>query len=163
MVKKTFFGLLFVLALTSCAKKNDLKPLSLLDYGIPLTIMAPDSASIKHEKLAIEEDITITAPASNYKLQIFISEATYSNPSKLVEEQKGVVKQNPYFTKITDEYPDGFIFESNIDSTKTFGFRRVKIMGDKEIIFREALLGTFSKEDIERMYHAVEGVKRKKK
>ncbi len=161
MNKKYLTFSILISLLFACNTKPDMKPLSLLDYGVPLTIMVPDSARVKYKKLSVDEDLTIQGKP-NYKLQIFISETTTTSPSKVLEEQKELVQQNPYFSKITDEDAEGFIFESKIDSTETFGFRRVKIMGNKEIIFREALLGTFSKQDIETMYHSVEGVKRKK-
>ncbi len=153
------FWIVISLMLSACNSGEKMKPMSLLDYGIPLTILVPDSAKVRHRKLSLEEDITINGP-SNYKLQIFVASKTHANAAKLLADQKELVRQSPFFSKVTEELPDGLKFESKIDSTLTYGFRRVRMMGDKEIIFREALLGTFSKEDIDRMYRSLDPKKK---
>ena len=48
---------------------------------------------------------------------------------------------------------DGFIYQTAIDSSCiSYGFRYIVLRGDLEITFQTGLLGTFSREEVERMY-----------
>jgi len=152
---------LFLLSACQSDPTSHLKPLSLLPHGIPITIMAPDSAKVRTMDLLVQKDITVRGK-DGYDLQIFASDATSSDVSKIASELKGEVKNNPYFSKIVDESEaNGFIYETKLDSTITsYGFQLVRVMGDREYIFQNALVGTFSEADIRTMYQAV---KEKKK
>ncbi|HFC00192.1 MAG TPA: hypothetical protein ENJ53_05250, partial [Phaeodactylibacter sp.] len=54
-----FFVLVFVVACNSDQKDANLKPRNLLEYGIPLTIMMPDSVVVTKENLVVQEEVTI--------------------------------------------------------------------------------------------------------
>ncbi len=148
----------FLFLLGSCQSDptSSLSPLSLLPHGIPITIMAPDSAKVKTMDLLVQKDITVKGE-NGYDLQIFASDATSTDVSKIASELKGEVKNNPYFSKIIDETDsNGFIYETKLDSTNiSYGFQLVRVMGDREYIFQNALMGTFSEAEIRTMYHAV--------
>ena len=135
--------------------KNDWKPLDLLQYDVPLTILAPDSAEVKTMDLLVQKDVTIKK-GKDYSIQIFISDALTSDVKKIIAEIKGEVKNNPYFSKFTLEEDNGFIYETVIDSTHyNYGFRQVRIQGDREYIFSTGLIGTFDQQQVEDMYNAV--------
>jgi len=149
-------SLLFMLGACQSDPTSNLAELSLLPHGIPITIMAPDSAKVRTMDLLVQKDITVKGE-DGYDLQIFASDATSTDVSKIASELKGEVKNNPYFSKIVDETDgNGFIYETKIDSTITsYGFQLVRVMGDREYIFQNALVGTFSEEEIRTMYQAV--------
>lgn len=131
------------------------KPLNLIQYGVPITILAPDSSHVEKTKLSFQDDITIKK-GSDFDVQLFVSEALNSNFDIVLREKKNEIKLHPYFSKFIQEDAKGFIFEMIIDSsTTTYGFRHIDLMGDKEYIFQEALIGTFTLEAAENMYNAV--------
>ena len=56
--------------------KTALKSLDLLQHGIPITIMAPDSAKVVAGSLSFSQDVTVKSPTDNYDVQIFAYDAT---------------------------------------------------------------------------------------
>ncbi len=152
------FLLLVLMTLAgSCAREPQLVPLDLMPYGVPLTILAPDSAVVKKRDMIVQEDITIRAP-DGFDVQLYVSNARTTDPKVLKDTLLAEVKRQPYFSKVVREEAQGFIFENQIDSTATFyDFRYVTIRGSKEYQFQGGLLGNFTLEQVERMYRAVQG------
>ncbi len=149
--------ILFLSLIYACSSENNeqLETLSLLQYGLPITILAPDSAKVKSVDMGILKDVTITGD-ENYSIQIIASRSLNSDMKTLIAEQLAEVKQNPFFSKVVEEEENGFIFENAIDSTRTnYGFRYIHLAGDQELIIQNGLLGIFSREDIDQMYRAV--------
>ena len=133
-----------------------LKPLNLLQYGIPITIMAPDSAKVVAGSLSFSQDITVKSEADNFDLQIFAYDATTTDLSSVKASHLAEVKSNAYFSEIIQEEDAGFIYSTVFDSTATnYGFKYLKIQGDKEYIFQTGLVGTFGLDDVKLMYDAV--------
>ncbi|MEO7175572.1 MAG: hypothetical protein ABIV51_06920 [Saprospiraceae bacterium] len=99
-------------------------------------------------------DITVRKD-STYEIQIFLSEKTNDDIAAVTKGQLELVKENPFFSKILKEETDGFLYENQLDGASNFGFRRIVLSGNQEIIFQNALLGTYSKEQAESMYEAV--------
>ena len=138
-----------------------LKPLDLLQYGIPITIMAPDSAKVVSGTLSFSKDVTIKSEADNYDLQIFAYDATTTDLSSIKASHLAEVKNSQYFSRIIEDEPAGFIYETAFDSTATnYGFKYLKIQGDKEYIFQTGLVGDFSLEEVKLMYDAVKNEKK---
>ncbi len=149
---------LFACQNTSTAK---LKSLDLLQYGIPITIMAPDSAKVVAGSLSFSQDITIKSPDDNYDVQIFAYDATTTDISAVKASHIAEAKSNAYFSEIIEEEEAGFIYSTVFDSTATnYGFKYLKIQGDKEYIFQTGLVGTFGLEDVKMMYDAVKNEKK---
>jgi hypothetical protein len=138
--------------------KTKFKPLDLASYGIPLIIMAPDSAEVIRKDYSIMRDITIRK-GNNYYVQIF--ESTANAPaSEVKNNQLESVKQDKYFKELIQEDENGFIFQKELDSAIIdFDFRFIKILNDKEIIFQTGMIGTFSLEDVQLMYDGVKNEK----
>lgn len=153
----TFF-LAMAIALSSCTSDatGNWKSLDLMKYNLPVTIMAPDSAEVKSSSLSgVMQDVTIDSPADRYSVQIFSSQASTNDLTRLKAEQLQLVRDNRYFSNIVREEPNGFIFMNQIDSTSIYGFRHIVYQGDQEIVFQNSFGGTFTLEETEAMYAAV--------
>jgi len=142
--------------LLACSSKPAPKSLSLLQYGIPLSINAPENVEVKVEDLGIWKDVTIKNE-EGFNVQLIVSESTTFDKSKVMIEQLNTVKASQFFSKIVEEYDDGFIFEKKIDENNiNYDFRHIKLNGDREYVFQTGLLGTFSEEAVREMYKAVQ-------
>jgi hypothetical protein len=157
------FCLLLLLAFAACRQEegSQLKKTDLLRHGLPVTILAPDSAEIKAQDLAgIYLDITVKG-SGNYSLQILASQAETSDIAKIKAGQLAEVKGNRYFKRIVREEEDGFLYETAVDEGYiNYGFRYIALQGEQEIVFQPSLTGQFSLEEAERMYEAVQQRKR---
>ena len=126
-----------------------------MEYGIPLTINAPDGAEVKKGDLGIFQDVTVKS-GEDYYIQILGSEATNLNVNEVKNALLDDIKRTPYFSKVVEEYEEGFIFQKQIDSTNiNYAFRHIKIQGDKEYIFQTGMIGKFDLDDVRLMYDAV--------
>lgn len=158
MIRNRFFILLASVGLIwSCQQEPAVKfsSLDLTKYGVPMSIQAPDSVEIKTKDYGFSKDITVKA-GEDYSIQILASEANTQDVSQVKASEMASVKQGIYFNRIVSEEPDGFIYESALDSTHlNYGFRYVRLQGGREFIFQTGLIGDFSLEDVETMYQAV--------
>ena len=135
--------------------KEDLQPLDLLKYGVPVTIMAPDSADVKTMDLGIMQDVTIRK-GEDYYVQVFASSATSNSVADMKADQISALKESEFFSQIIEEEENGFIYETKVDSTTlNYGFRHLRIQGDKEFVFQTGLIGIFTLDEVKRMYNAV--------
>ena len=163
-MKYYYLLLLSCLSLFACqntASKSDLQPLDLLKYGIPITIMAPDSVAISNGTLSFSQDVTIKGEEPGFDIQIFGYDAATTNIDAVKGEHLADIKTNRYFSKIIQEDSDGFIYEIALDSTNlNYGFKHIRIQGDREYIFQTAMVGSFNLEDTKRMYEAVQPKKK---
>ncbi len=157
-MKKLILIVFSGLLIASCQQENagSWKPKDLLPYGLPVTVLAPDSVEVNSSDLGgLMKDITLRG-GDDYYIQIYASEATTNDIAKLKADQLAEVKSNRYFSRLVSEDEAGFIYESQIDSTNTlYGFRFVRVQGDQELVFQTGLTGIFSQEQAERMYQAV--------
>ena len=161
-------GMIILVSLFICScqsdDKNGMVERNLLEYGIPLTILAPDSVNITKTNYGVSKEVTIQTENSNdYNVQVYLAEATTSDESKVKTQQLEMLQQMPIFSKVILDEANGFIYETVTDSTlHSFGFRRVLIQGSREYIFQTGI-GTFTKEQAEKMYHATKPRDIKKK
>ena len=137
-----------------------LSPNNLLQYGVPLTIMTPDSVNIKKEDWGSMQIVTIKN-GKDYDLQIQSSEAS-STDAAVIKAQKIIdAKNERYFSKIIKEDENGFVFETQPDSTTNYyGFRFITVQGDREYIIQNGLAGNFTLEQAEFMYEAIKPKKK---
>jgi len=176
-MKNILYISLICLIAASCTsdKKSNLVELNLMNKGIPMTIMAPDSSKVKTGDFGLAKDVTIQK-GDDYSVQVFAYDATTTDIAKAKAEQLAEVEAGSYFNKIISESPNGFIYETKFTSkafvqtpkkvdsetaktdenaTINYGFRRIYIKGGKEYVFQTGLMGTFSLEDVQVMYDAV--------
>lgn len=155
---RTYLLLLLMLAgFVACQKDTSgLKETDLLAHGLPVTIMAPDSADIKVRKIGgFIKDITVKGPG-NYDLQILASAMSSSDLAKVKAEELASVKGGRYFSKIISEAEDGFLYETALDSSRVhYNFRHILLQGDEEIVFSAGMSSTLTQEEAERLYQAV--------
>ncbi len=131
----------------------------LLSYGVPLTLQVPDSAEITLTEWGLQKDITIVDAKSGYNLQVFNSKALTHNLEKLKENQRALVEEGPYFSKIITDEADGFVFELKVDSTINYDFRHFKIQGDQEYLFQGGLMSRYSLEEAQKIYAIAKAAK----
>ena len=150
------FPMLLLFVQCTQDQQEALKPLDLLEWGIPITVMAPDSASVKTMDLGgVLKDVTIKGD-NNYSIQIYATGASTTDMARVKSNQLTEVKANRYFSKIVEEEDDGFIYENVVDSSNVYyGFRHIRIQGDMEYVFQTGLIGSFTLEEVQSMYNAV--------
>jgi len=157
-MRKSIYRALILTTFFACQtdSTSELQPTDLLEYGVPITIMAPDTIEVETRDMGgVMKDITITG-GDNYSLQIYATDAETTDLSELKSQQIQEVKSNRFFSKIVEEEEAGFIYETQIDSNNiNYGFRYIRVQGDKEYVFQTGMVGSFSRPDVERMYEAV--------
>ena len=152
-----FSFLLFLVACQNTNSSSDMRSLDLLQYGIPMTIMAPDSVEVKSGSISFSKDVTIKGEEPGFDIQVFAYDATSMDNQVVKNEQLEQVKANRYFSKIVQDDPNGFIYEIALDSTSlNYGFKYVRVQGDREYIFQNGMVGSFSLEEATKMYEAVQ-------
>lgn len=158
MNKSIFFSviLIFSFLLGGCKseKKSDLPTLDLMSYGVPISIKAPEGAEVIAEDFGIMKDVTVKGEG-NYFVQISGSLATELDLTKIKQEQLDLVKEGPFFSKIVEDYENGFVFEKKVDSRVNYDFRYIKLQGDDLYIYQTGMMGKFSEEEVKGMYESV--------
>jgi len=154
---RVFSLLIVVILFAACSGNEDgyLKPLNLLEYGIPLTILSPDSVDITKANLVVQDEVTIKSQKSDdFEIRIYFGDATISSLADVKTQQMQFIKDAGLYSKTILDEPDGFIYESSIDPTLfSYGFRRILLMGDQEYIFQSGS-GIYTQKQAEEMYHA---------
>ena len=151
-----FLGVFASYACTPDGHVRGWQTLDLTPHNVSTTIMAPPEAEVKPGKLksALVSDLTIKG-GSDYSIQLFYGPAVTNDIARLKNEHLENVRANRYFRRVVREDAAGFIYESRIDSTATYGFRFVKLQGDQELNFQTGMGALFSLEDVQLMYEAV--------
>ncbi len=159
-MKRLFLLVLLFLVVWACADDaaTKMKPLDLLPYGVPMSIKVPlDSPQIKTaDGFLGEKEVSIKA-GEGFDVLITYEPARTSDLAKLKSEQVSNVKEISNFSKMMQEEEKGFIYETQIDSTHAYyGFRYVHLQGSQFYLFQSGLIGTFTLEQAETMYHAIQ-------
>lgn len=156
-MKKILFYVFLALTLLSACRKDGVKmqKLDLQSHGLPVTILAPDSAIIQEKDYNFMRDITVKK-GDQFFIQIFEFAAPRQDAAGEKLRQLTAVREDPFFREVIKEEDQGFIFSKMADSIKIdYDFRYVRILGEKELIFQTGLVGSFSLEDVKLMYNAV--------
>ncbi|PPK86294.1 hypothetical protein CLV84_3217 [Neolewinella xylanilytica] len=157
-MRLTLCALLILFLLPSCENngRGGYGELDLTAYSIPVTIQAPDSATVQSQSLSgVIDDVLIKSPADRYAVQVLASDAATNDMARLKADQLELVRDNRYFARVVEEEPQGFIFENKIDTTSVYGFRYIIYRGDREIVFQNSFDGVFTLPEIESMYASV--------
>lgn len=147
-----------ILACQSGGDQLNLSERNLLEYGVPLMLEMPDSAEVKMMDWGIQKDITVKSDGW-YSLQIFTSRATTHDRTELKNNLLETVQESEFFSEVSLDEPDGFIFELQIDTVRSYDFRHVKIQGDNEYIFQAGMMGSFTREQVEDLYQIAKRAK----
>lgn len=155
-MKKISVCIFLVALFAACSQdqEDNWKPLDLLPYNVPVTILAPDSVDVNSESLAgVVQDVTLKAPG--YSIQIYGTELETNDLARLKAEQISEVKNTPYFSRIVQEETSGFIYENLIDTSLNYNFRYILPRGDKLYTFQTGIVETYNLEEAKRLYEAV--------
>jgi hypothetical protein len=158
---KSLFNILFlsffsILIIWSCNQKNQgSKGTDLLKYGIPYTINAPDQVNITKSQTGRLAAVNIK-DGHGYDIQVFMSDASTSNLTKLKQERKEAVTAHPAFNKIIEEVNEGFIYEKKeITGDLSFDFEIIVVQGDKEINFQAGNSKLFTEAEVKIMVRSI--------
>lgn len=148
--------ILFVFVLISCGgdKSKNYPSTDLLKHGFAISVKAPENSEIKSDDFGVMQELTIKS-GDYYNVQILKSKTNTTDVSLAVRGQKNIIKTDQYFTKLIEEYDNGFIFEKDIDGNINYDFRYVKIIGDQEYVYQTGMMGTFTEEAVRTMYESV--------
>ncbi len=131
---------------------SDWEEINLLEYGATVKIKAPKTVKVKAGKLMDIKDIVLIDSLSDYNLQIYVSDAMLGGIDQSLNSLKSDLKDEPYFGEIIEEFPQGFIFNTHLDSSTTsYDFRYLEKKGDKEIQFQMGIVGIHSLEMVEKV------------
>lgn len=133
-----------------------LEEFSLLEYGVPVTILAPAAPDVKSMNYGKIRDITVSK-GNDYNLQILYSSTNTLDVSKIVASYLDTTKGNRNFEELIREDESGFIYKYKFSNEKSFyAFKKVKVMADHEILFQSGMASQFELDDIEKMYKAIQ-------
>ena len=148
-----FFGLIFFNCKSD--KSSSYPSKDLLKHGFAISVKAPENAKIASDDLGIMQELTITQ-GDEYNVQILKSITNTTNTKQALAGQMNLVKTDLYFSKVLEEYDNGFIFEKDIDGNINYDFRYVKIVGEHEYIYQTGMVGTYTEENVRAMYNSVQ-------
>lgn len=153
-----FVAFIFV-AMFACGKdQTNLKYKDLLEYGVPIEILAPDSVTVFSSDMGIQKDVSLKGE-NGYDIQLFYSDA-FRNQKDAVEDLKEVIQANPYFKEIIEEAENGFIYSNQLDSSLVnYGFRYLVVKAGKEFIVQPGMLGIYTLEEVKTLYGIAEKIK----
>lgn len=151
---RIIIALVCMLIFFACKNDTSYPKLSLLQYGLPIDIQAPEGATVEAEDLIFMKDVTVKS-GEDYFVQIFYTKETPNKLSTLLEETKKEVQESELFSKMIQEDENGFIFEKKIGDRVNYDFRLIKIIGDNEYKFQTGMIGTFSEDAVRKMYDSV--------
>lgn len=157
MTKYIFFTLISCCLLINCKsdKSSKYPQKNLLVHGFAISVKAPEDAVIKSDDYGIMRELTISQ-GDEYNVQILKSVTNTSNEKEALNSQMKLVKGDLYFSKIIEEYENGFIFEKKIDDNINYDFRYVKLIGEHEYIYQTGMVGTYTEESVREMYKSVQ-------
>ena len=127
----------------------------LLKHGFAISVKAPENAKIESDDFGIMQELTIQS-GDEYNVQILKSLTNTSNLKEALDAQMKLVKGDTYFSKIIEEYENGFIFEKKIDENINYDFRYVKLVGEDEYVYQTGMVGTYTEESVREMYKSVQ-------
>ena len=151
-------GCLTIITLAACGNDGsrvDLVELDLLSEGMPIVIQAPADPLIESNTLGIYRVISVKKNP-DYNVEIFESDATSRDIAAIKSRLLRDVQGHPYFQKVVTDEDRGFIYQTAVDSNYiNYGFRYLKLQGDKEYVFQTGISGQYTLEQVEVMYSSV--------
>jgi hypothetical protein len=149
---------LIALAIIACRTDPALptiKPLDLNAYGIPMVIQAPDSTVVVVKNYQFMRDITIRKGV-DFDIQLFEFASSKADAAGEKLHQLASVREDPFFRDIIREDDHGFIYSKQLDSlTIDYDFRKVKFFGERELVFQTGIAGSFTLDQVTRMYKSI--------
>ena len=152
MKKVLFFAFVMITMFACKDAKVKFVEVDLLKYGIPVTIQAPESATITQPYG--EGEVWVKDSLSNFNIQVMKMPTLGNDEAKVKAEELEVTKSIPGFSKLITEEKSGFIFKENID-VSNYDFKYIIVQGDNQYIFQKGFTAIATLEEVEMMYNAV--------
>lgn len=146
------------LFIISCAGDpvSDWEEINLLEHGAAVKFKAPKTVKVRANNLMGIKDITVKDTAGDYNLQIYISDAKMEGITGALKEAQSDVEEETMFGEIVDTFPNGFIYNTVLDSSTTsYNFRYMEIKGNKQIEFMMGI-GLYDLEFIKQTIRGIE-------
>lgn len=115
----------------------------------PSDVRFHKSASDQVEGLSVVND-------EGFQLQVLQYNVTFNDIEAAKNYQREQVVSNPFFSKIIEDYDNGFLFELVNDGKRYFDFRIIKLVGAKEIVFQATPTVNCTEEDARKMLLSVQ-------
>lgn len=156
-MKARYYTLALIFFLfAACKNEPSSGGTDLMKYGMPIKIDAPADAEFNLTDYGFAKDLTITK-GTEYNIQILSSKVTDTDLKSIKTQKMNEVKGSLYFSRIVEEFDNGFIFEKKIsENILKYDFRSIKLQADEEYIFQAGLTGNFTEEQIKKMYKSVQ-------
>lgn len=135
MARIVLWCILSMSLLYACKEKSSEGKTSLYRYGIPVHIDIPKDAAINKSADGNVSGLTIV-DEEGFNMQVMQTNTSFTDAKMAKFYHREQVVNNPDFTKIIEDYDEGFLFELRDGEDRLYDFRFVKIMGTHEIIFQ---------------------------
>jgi hypothetical protein len=156
-LKKVFPILFCILFLTACSNSSAIKKekTSLYKFGIPAHIKAPENARFNKASSGNIESLSVVDD-DGFNLQVLSFPASVTDEKTAKQHQREQVVSHPDFSKIIEDYDQGFLFELEFAGDRYYDFRYVKIVGNKEIIFQAGPTCQCDESQVRNMLQAIQ-------
>jgi hypothetical protein len=159
MKKLSLVIAIFTFIFAACGgKKTNLVDKDLLEYNMPINIMAPADAKYDNRDIGDFNSLTIE-DTLGYRLTIesIIAGSLEKDIATIMKDEKALVQADSFFVGFEKEEEAGFIYKLSIDNIVSYDFKYFRIVGDRKYIFKGAL-GSFHTDlkAVEKMYKAVQ-------
>jgi hypothetical protein len=134
--------------------KNEKEYVSLLKYGIPFDLNAPEDVHIRASASGNQKNVFVSNN-KNYDIHISMSAALNRNRENLKAQTKKALVEDPNFSKIIEEMEDGFIYEKEYGDARGYDFYIVKIQGNHELTFQCGNGGIYTETEVKSMVRSV--------
>ena len=136
------------------------KTVQLIEYGIPVSIQAPEDAQVTNQSDNFMQDVLLKG--THYYVQIYGTPATTTNCNNLAQEALTDLKTtDPTFKQVVRQDDCGFIYaiQTENDTTTYYNFDYYAIKGNKAYRFTSTSgpLVDLNQSDLEAIYEAVKG------
>ena len=128
--------------------------LSLLSQGMPVSVLAPDSAQIKTEDWIVQKTVVLTSEPDNYFMRVSSRPAKHFELAAAKTAIREEVEEGDSFHEVVEDKSSGFIFGKKLDSALvSYDFRHLELKGDRLYVFQiEMVPQVFSLEEAREMY-----------
>ncbi len=131
------------------------KETDLMQYGLPVKIMAPADIEVTRSPFSGSEEFKLTGPRG-YGMNVLVLDATSPDVGEVKTELENLIKKGRYFSDFVQSDNNGFVYKITIDSLHSvFGFRKVKIQGGKQIVFQNQYMSKLTQEQAQQLYTSI--------
>ena len=145
----------FIVISCGIGSENDWVETDLMTHGLPVKVHAPLNVKVEKSKFSNSEEYSLKG-TDGYGMNVLVVDATSSNPEKVCLELKKHVQKAKYFDDFVENNPDGFIYKIAVDSAHVvYGFRKVRIQGNKQIVFQNQYMSRLKENEARRLYESI--------